>query len=213
VTTRSAAESSLRFASFFLVDQDIAVEESTGPADLAAVDFDVVPRPEACIDAQPAESRRRGIADFPCKVRQGCYSQRAAMKYQLPSELPLVQVDCAAAGNTPDDADVVRPAIVEIDLAAQVLVPADQGRRRETQEADRVRDLAGLACLDERRIESDVSATLAHAGVDDPEFAHLFHPYGNIELPAYFPQILFLGLERITRDITRRRIPVRTIAG
>ena len=91
------------------------------------------------------------------------------MKNEFPAELTLVEVDRPAAGNPADHAHAAVGTVVEVDLATEVLVAADQRGWRETQEADRVRHIAGVALLDQCGIEGNVRATFANAGIDDPE--------------------------------------------
>ena len=52
-----------------LIDEHIAVKETSGATDFAAINFDVVTRPKLRVYTQLAQAQRCGIADFTCQVR------------------------------------------------------------------------------------------------------------------------------------------------
>ena len=152
-----------------LVHDDVIVEIAAGAADLLPIHDDVGRRAVFGGDAEGREAGRRRRANPRGHVRQGRHTDFPPVADDLPAELALVQIDRAAAGNAPHDADAGLPAVIELQLPAQILVPADQRGRREAQEAHRVRHRAGLAQLHERLVECDLEAAVADAGIDDPE--------------------------------------------
>ena len=81
------------------------------------------------------------------------------MKHELPTKLSFVKVDGSTTCDSPHGTDIVRLAVVEIYLAAKILVPPDQCSRRETQEADRVRHAICLPLLDQGSIKRDSTRT------------------------------------------------------
>ena len=116
-------------------------------------------------------------------LRQRRHADPAPVADDFPAELALVEIDRPAAGNPPHDADAGLPATIQLQFPAQILVPADQGGRREAQEADGVRYRAVLAQLDQRLVERDLMAAVAHPRVDDPELG----PVGRIAQGAPTP--------------------------
>ena len=91
------------------------------------------------------------------------------MKHELPAELAFVEIDRTTTRDAAHDTDTVLAAVVEIDLATQVLMPADQGRRRKAQKPDRVGNATGLPLLDQGGVEGDVGAAFADTRINDPK--------------------------------------------
>lgn len=143
------------------------------------------------------------------------------MKHELPAKLAFVEIDRTTTRDAAHDTDAVLAAIVEIDLATQVLMPADQGRRRKAQKPNRVGDAIGLPLLDQRGVEGDVGTAFANTGVNDSKCIRhyrwspvgLFDPDRDFQLLADLLDVLFDRLKRIARDIRRRRIAIGPVAG
>ena len=143
------------------------------------------------------------------------------MKHELPAKLAFVEIDRTTTRDAAHDTDAVIAAIVEIDLTTQVLMPADQGRRRKAQKPNRVGNAIGLPLLDQGGVEGDVGTAFADTSVNDSKCirhcrwkpARLFDPDRDIQLFANLLDVLLDRLKRITRNIRRRRIAIGPVAG
>ena len=123
-----------------LIDQAVAVEKAAGAAELAPTNLDVVARTESGADAESnGEASRDCTADCCADVCERFARQAAAREHQLPGDLALIQVDRAAAGDAPHESDVVGAHIVELHLAAQRLMAADEHSRPEAEESHGIR--------------------------------------------------------------------------
>jgi hypothetical protein len=118
--------------------------------------------------AEPAQAGG-GCAADPRRGGGEVGAEAPPLEHQVPADLPLVEVQPAAAGDAPPDLDAVRPAVVEPHLVRQHLVHAHERARPEALEADRLRDPPRIARLDQRPAEGGVLAPAAQAGVDDPD--------------------------------------------
>ena len=155
-----------------------AVGEAAGAADLAALDFDIVARPVAGRHAELLQAQRCGLADAPGHFGKVGQPERRPIEHQFPADLPLVEIEAAAAGDPAHGLDAVRPAVIELDLLTEILMDADQCRGAKAQEADGVGNPVFAARVDQRLIEGDVRAPAAQAGGDHAErlarrFAHV----------------------------------------
>ena len=84
-----------------LIEDEVAVEETAGAADLAAVDFDIVARPVARRHAELLQAKRGRLADAPCDFGKVGRPQSRAIENEFPANLSLVEVEAAAAGDPP----------------------------------------------------------------------------------------------------------------
>ena len=84
------------------------------------------------------EPERSGLADAARHFGEIGGAESCAIKHKFPADLTLIEIKAAAAGDAPYRFDAVRSAIVELDLVAEVLMDADEGRGPKTQEADRI---------------------------------------------------------------------------
>ena len=91
-----------------LIEDEVAVEEAAGAADLAAVDLDIVARPVARRHAELLQAERGGLADAPRHFGEIRQPERGAVEDQLPADLPLVEIEAAAAGDPAHGLDAVR---------------------------------------------------------------------------------------------------------
>ena len=87
--------------------------------------------------------------------------QSGAIEDEFPADLPLVEIEAAAAGDPPHGLDAVRLAVIELDLVAEELMDADQRGGTKAQEPDRIGNLSFAARFDQRLIEGDVGASAA----------------------------------------------------
>ena len=164
-----------------LIEDRVAIEESTGAADLAAVDFDVVARPILGIDAKPVQPRGRSFTHCLGEFRQRCDAERPAMKDELKSQLSFIHEQRASAGDAADGLNPVGGAIVEVKLARECLMAPDERRRPKLQETYRVRDCFFTMQIDQRLIEGDIQPPVQHAGIDDTKLtAHDQEPSRGI---------------------------------
>ena len=131
-----------------LIQQRVAVERAAGAGDFLAIDLDIVARTVARIDAERADRGRRGMTDALGNRLHVRSAELALVQIQLPAELRFIEINRAAAGDTALDRDVVRLAIVEIELLLGTLVIAEQRARRKAQKPQSTRAFLGLARLE-----------------------------------------------------------------
>jgi hypothetical protein len=154
-----------------LIENQITVEEAASAADLAAIDFDIVARPVVRRHAEFLQPKSSRLADAPGHLGEVHDSQGRAIEDKFPADLPIVEIEAAAAGNPTHRFDAVRVAVIELELMTEILMDADEGRRTKAQKPDRVGNLPLPACLDQRLIESDIGASAAQSRGDDAEWS------------------------------------------
>ena len=91
------------------------------------------------------------------------------MKGQFPAQQPGLHEYGAAPGYPPDHADVIFPAVLQVDFLPQGLVTPDQCGRWKAQEAKRVRNRPLLARLDNRLSDGNIQASFQDAGIEYPK--------------------------------------------
>ena len=177
VTTRCAAESSARLASFSCGTLSAAsmragsISTRTVPWKITVLPSMKPPVPLILRPSTSMSLRGRNFAATPSfpspaatpsqsalrQIAERGEPERRFVEHQFEAELALVHIDRAAAGDAARQPDAVCAAILDPHLARQRLVAADQHRRRELDEAQRVGHPPLLVQFDQGRIEGDVA--------------------------------------------------------
>jgi len=108
-----------------LVDEYVSVEETTRATNFPAIDLNVVTWTKLRVDTKFAQARCGCVAYFSGQIRQCRDTERLTVKDELPTQLAFIKVNRTTAGDAPDNTDASIPAVVEIDLLAQILMSPD----------------------------------------------------------------------------------------